>query len=333
MKRKLIRKCGCILLCGMLMAGTGVSVHARAATISERTEEATRETSEEASQGESQITTGEVTEGTTQVTSETTTQVTPGTAGQVRPEAPTPAEPAPTNPQVSAQATTEAAVQQNSDSNGEKKEKKYKINPKKKMVALTFDDGPGRYTKEIVNCLKKNNGRATFFVLGCNVNKYPKVVKAADKIGCEIANHSYNHSNLAKLSGREIKKQMKDTDKRIKKITGKKTAICRTPGGSISDTVKESIGKPVILWSIDTLDWKTRDRDKTVNCVMKNVKDGDIVLMHDIHEPSKEAALILIEKLKKKGYQLVTVSELAEYRGYDMEKGGVYRSFPKKKAR
>lgn len=205
------------------------------------------------------------------------------------------------------------------------------VNPKKKMVALTFDDGPGPYTKDIVKCLKKNDGRATFFVLGASVDNYKDAIKEADKIGCEIGNHSYNHSNLSKLSQEEIKSQMQKTDKKVKSIIGKNTDIMRVPYGATSDNVKSAVGKPVILWSIDTLDWKTRSESKTVSAVMNNVKDGDIVLMHDIHEPTKRAALSVIPKLRKNGYQLVTVSELAKYRGYKTEKGRVYHNFYKKK--
>lgn len=205
------------------------------------------------------------------------------------------------------------------------------IDPAKKMVALTFDDGPGRYTKEIVACLKKYNSKATFFVLGCNVDSYKSELKAADAIGCEIGNHSYDHSNLTKLSAEEIRLQISKTDKKIKNVIGKNTALMRTPGGATGNTVQSAVGKPIILWSIDTLDWKTRDRDKTVKAVMDNVKDGDIVLMHDIHEPSKEAALILIKRLKDAGYQLVTVSELAQYRGYKLKNGTIYHSLRKKK--
>ena len=204
------------------------------------------------------------------------------------------------------------------------------IDPGKKMVALTFDDGPGRYTKEIVDCLKKNDARATFFVLGCNVDSYKSAMQAADKIGCEIASHTYHHYNLANLSKDKIKWEVSETDKKIKNAIGKTPELVRTPGGSFNSTVKETVGKPIILWSIDTLDWKTRSRDKTVNAVMNHVKDGDIVLMHDIHQPSKEAALILIPRLKRQGYQLVTVSELAQYRGYTMKKGNIYYSFRKR---
>lgn len=205
------------------------------------------------------------------------------------------------------------------------------IDPNKKMVALTFDDGPGKYTREIVTCLKKNDSRATFFVLGCNINSYKSAVKNADKIGCEIANHSYDHTILTRLSAEQVKKQMKDTDAKVKKITGSNTTLMRCPGGGVNKTVQGAVGKPIILWSIDTLDWKTRNTDKTISAVMNNVKDGDIVLMHDIHEPTKRAALYLIPELRKKGYQLVTVSELAKYRGYKLKKGTIYHSLRKKK--
>ena len=186
------------------------------------------------------------------------------------------------------------------------------IDPNKKMVALTYDDGPGPYTTSIVKCLKKNNGKATFFVLGNRVDSYKKELKYASDAGCEIANHSYDHSNLTRLSAKEIKNQINMTDQKIKKITGKSTKFLRTPGGATNNTVTNVAGKPIILWSIDTLDWKTRNCDKTVNSVLNNVKDGDIILMHDIHKPTKDASLIIIPKLRKMGYQLVTVSELAQ---------------------
>ncbi len=204
------------------------------------------------------------------------------------------------------------------------------FDPDKKMVALTFDDGPGRYTEDIVNCLKKNNGKATFFVLGCNVDSYKNALKAADKIGCQIGNHSYNHKILTKLSEKEIREQISQTDTKVKNVIGKTPDLVRTPGGAISDTVNSTVGKPIILWSIDTLDWKTRSKDKTIKAVMRDIKDGDIVLMHDIYEPTKNAACFLIPKLKQEGYQLVTVGELAKYRGYALKKGTVYRRLRRK---
>lgn len=204
------------------------------------------------------------------------------------------------------------------------------IDPNRKMVALTFDDGPGRYTKDIVNCLKNNNAKATFFVIGSQVDSYKSSVKAASEIGCEIGNHTYTHPDLTKLSESEIKSQISKTDQKVKNAIGKNTTLVRTPGGSVNSKVEQNVGKPIILWSIDTLDWKTRNREKTINSVMTNVKDGDIILMHDIYEPTKEAACVLIVKLRQKGYQLVTVSELAKYRGYALGKGKVYHSLRKR---
>ncbi len=201
-----------------------------------------------------------------------------------------------------------------------------KIDPDKKMVALTFDDGPGPYTQAIVNCLKKYDSRATFFVVGNRVNSYKSVLKSTYDNGNEIANHTYSHPTLTSLSTSSIKSQISKTDSRVKAITGESTALMRAPGGGTNSRVRNAIDKPFIYWSIDTLDWKHRNKTKTVNTVLNNVSDGDIILMHDIHSPSKAAALELIPKLKKKGYQLVTVSELAQYRGYKLKDHTTYYS-------
>lgn len=203
----------------------------------------------------------------------------------------------------------------------------YTIDLRKKLVALTFDDGPGPYTKRIVNCLKKNNSRATFYVLGERVNSYPEAIKAIHNGGNEIGNHSYSHPMLYELSAKQIRSQMSRTDNAVKKLTGTKPATMRPPGGGVSDRVRENVGKPMIMWSIDTRDWEHRNKNMTVSHVMENVSDGDIVLMHDIHEPTMEAALELIPKLRKKGYELVTVSELAKYKGVKMKNGKAYYCF------
>ncbi len=204
------------------------------------------------------------------------------------------------------------------------------VDPKKKMVALTYDDGPGPYTKEIVKSLKENDSRATFFVLGSRIDAYKSALKSADKIGCEIGNHTYSHLALAGCSQATIQSEIEKTDKKIKKVIGKQPTLMRPPYGSVNSTVKNSAGKPMILWSVDTLDWKDRNSSRIANEVVGTVKDGDIVLMHDIHKTTKTASLSLIPKLRKKGYQLVTVSELAQYRKYKLKKGQTYYSFRKK---
>lgn len=203
----------------------------------------------------------------------------------------------------------------------------YVIDPNKKMVALTFDDGPGPYTDEIIDCLKENRAHATFYVLGERMEYWPDAVEKAYKNGNEIGNHTYSHATLTYLSSSGIKSELSKTDSKIKDATGSKAATMRPPGGGVNSTVRDAAGKPIIYWSIDTEDWRTRSKSATVNAVMNNVKDGDIVLMHDIHYSTMEAALELIPKLKASGYQLVTVSEMAKYQGYTMENGTVYYSF------
>lgn len=203
-----------------------------------------------------------------------------------------------------------------------------KIDPNKPMIALTFDDGPGKYTKKIAKCLKNNDSRATYFVVGNRINTYKSELKYAYQNGNEIGNHSYSHPNFYALSSSGIKSQIKKTDKLIQNITGESVKLLRTPGGARSKTISTVAEKPMFYWSIDTRDWENRNTNKIVNSVMNKVKDGDIILIHEIYSFSSDAILKLIPKLRKKGYQLVTVSELAQYKGYKLKNGKVYYSFP-----
>lgn len=202
------------------------------------------------------------------------------------------------------------------------------IDKKKKMVALTYDDGPSKDTPTILKVLKKNNSVATFFVVGNRLSSYKSTVEKAYEQGCEIANHTYSHQILTRLGAAGIKSQISKTNKAVKRITGESPKVLRTPGGATNSSVKSVAGMPIIYWSIDTLDWKTRSASKTVRAVLNHVKDGDIVLMHDLHHCTAVASKTIIPKLVKKGYQLVTVSELAECRG-SMKDGRVYYNFRK----
>ena len=201
------------------------------------------------------------------------------------------------------------------------------VDPEQPMIALTFDDGPGPRTEELLKVLKKHDARATFFMLGTSAGNYPDAIRMMQETGCELGNHSYNHPQFTQLDAAGIQKQMNDTNGMISQATGQRATVMRPPYGAINDTVKANVGLPMILWSIDTLDWKTRDAQMTVDNVLNTAGDGDIVLMHDIHTESIDAAIQMIPKLIAKGYQLVTVSELAEARGITMENGGVYASF------
>lgn len=208
-----------------------------------------------------------------------------------------------------------------------KSKKKAQIDPNKPMVALTFDDGPGKRTNEILDVLEEYNAHATFFMLGQKVPSFQKEVKKMKKIGCELGSHSYDHANLSKLDDEGIKKQMSDTNENLKKASGSFASVMRPPYGAINDTVKENVGSPMILWNIDTLDWKTRDVQKTIDAVMDHVEDGDIILLHDIHTETVDATIELIPKLEDAGYQLVTVSEMAAAKGVELKDGGKYTDF------
>ena len=198
------------------------------------------------------------------------------------------------------------------------------IDPEKPMVALTFDDGPSIYTKEILKTLKKYDARATFFIVGERVSSYADTMKQASKQGCEIGSHSYSHANLGTAALSTINSELDKTEDKVKDILGYYTGIMRPPYGSIGTKLREQVGKPMILWSIDTLDWKTRNAKSTETKIMSNVKDGDIILMHDLYSQSRDAAIKVIPKLIKEGYQLVTVSEMAKYKGFSIKSGEAY---------
>lgn len=200
------------------------------------------------------------------------------------------------------------------------------IDPNKPMVALTWDDGPAEATSVILDALEAVGGKGTFFVVGQRVGYYVDNVKRAAALGCEIGNHTWEHAYLDSLSAEQIQSQIKRTNDKVEEVTGVRPTVMRPTGGRVDDTVKANVGMPMILWSIDTLDWKTRDADSTIDAVLDHVQDGDIILMHDLYDATAKAAQTIIPELVKRGYQLVTVSEMAEYRG-GLEAGKQYFSF------
>lgn len=201
------------------------------------------------------------------------------------------------------------------------------VDKNKKMVAITFDDGPhATNTQKILDILKNYNARATFFMVGQNVNLYPDVVKAVSDSGNEIGIHTWNHANLTTLSKEKILEQVNTTSDAIYNITGKRPKLVRPPYGSINSTVKSTIDMPLILWNIDSLDWKSRDEKQIVPLVLNDVQDRDIILLHDIHSTTIPAAEKIIKSLTEQGYQLVTVSELLQVNGYDLENVKVFYS-------
>lgn len=203
-----------------------------------------------------------------------------------------------------------------------------KIDPEKPMMALTFDDGPGERTGELLDVLERYDAHATFFMQGKNVNQYKDEIKRMKDLGCEIGNHSYNHPQFTQESDGGAG-QVGRTNELLKEACGQPATVMRPPYGAVDDYVSANVGMPMILWNIDTLDWKTMNAQMTIDNVLTNADDGDIVLMHDIHSSSVDAAIELIPRLINNGYQLVTVTELAEARGIVLMNGVSYTDFNK----
>lgn len=192
----------------------------------------------------------------------------------------------------------------------------YKINNKvldinKKYVALTFDDGPSIYTKEIIDTLKKHEVNATFFILGNKVKPYQELLNESLNNGNILGNHSYNHKWLIKLNEDELNNQIIKTNEEIKLYTGFTPTLLRPTYGSVNNKVKH-LNMDIVLWTVDTMDWKYRNVSTIVSRATKNLKDGDIILMHDIYKTSALAVDKIITEIKKQGFELITIPELKE---------------------
>lgn len=185
------------------------------------------------------------------------------------------------------------------------------IDPKEKVIALTFDDGPSKYTNEVINLLKQYNINATFFILGNKVTLYKDTLKKLLQNGNEIGNHSYNHKWMIKLKEEELLNQIQQTQDIIKKELNYTPNNVRPTYGDVNKKMKEKINLNIVLWTVDTLDWKLKDSKQIAKRGM-NVKDGDIILMHDSKKRTISALKIMIPKLLEQGYQFVTINELKE---------------------
>ena len=199
-----------------------------------------------------------------------------------------------------------------------------------KYVALTFDDGPsGRYTRRLLDGLLEREVKATFLLCGYRIKDYPDITQRIFDEGHEIGYHGYTHNNMKNMSRREIAAELMDTQALLPE--GCQPVFLRPPGGCCSDAVRqvaEARQLAVLNWSVDPRDWATSDTGTVERAVLKNVKDGDIVLLHDMTVSSVQAALDIVDALKSQGYQLVTVSQLAELRGEKLRPGRTYASFP-----
>ncbi len=188
------------------------------------------------------------------------------------------------------------------------------------MVALTFDDGPNpEYTGRILQVLEENYSHASFFVVGSNAEKYPELLQDIIASGNEIGNHTFSHANLTEIDSAEVESEIDRVNRVVKRATGEIATVIRPPYGAYNEAVLNRLEQPVVLWDLDTEDWDSRNAQMIVDNIVANVEDGDIILMHDIYSSTAEAVELLIPKLKEMGYQVVSVSEMARYKGKELE--------------
>lgn len=199
-----------------------------------------------------------------------------------------------------------------------------KINNSDKLIALTFDDGPNYNTSKVLDVLAKYNVKATFFVLGSKAKDNKKILKREYDSGMEIGNHTFNHLLLTKYKENVIKDEIDKTSSVIFEVTGRYPKLLRPSYGAYNNTIKKIGDMPIIIWDIDTLDWKYHNSKRIASRVINKVKDGDIILMHDIYSATANSLNIIIPELQNRGYTFVTIPELFYYKEITLEKGRVY---------
>lgn len=179
-----------------------------------------------------------------------------------------------------------------------------------KCVALTFDDGPGPYTRHLLTTLRKHHVHATFFLIGKRVKHWGSVARAEVAQGNEICGHSWSHKDLGEMSHAAIRRDTQKVIKTIHKATGVTITCMRPPYGALTAKQAKATGLKNYLWDVDTLDWKTLNTKKTIKAATRHIRPGSIIIMHDIHKSTVNGVPKIIKKLKHKGFRLVTVDQL-----------------------
>lgn len=204
----------------------------------------------------------------------------------------------------------------------------YCVDTPKKQVAISFDAAWGNEdTKKLLEILKKNEVKTTFFMTGGWVSSYPDDVKAIKDAGHDLGNHSENHKKMSELSSSEMVNEIDSVSKKVDELTGVKMELFRPPFGDYNNTLiseLKSLGYYPIQWSVDSLDWKNYGKDEIVNTILnhKNLKDGAIILMHNGAKYTAQALPEVIKGLKEKGYEIVPISKLIYKGEYHVEVDG-----------
>lgn len=190
------------------------------------------------------------------------------------------------------------------------------VNENGPMIALTFDDGPyPKVTGHILDVLEKNGVCATFFVLGSRIEGHEDMLTRMDELGCEIGNHSFSHADLTRLSKADCQRELSDTDAEIRRVTGHEASVVRPPYGYYNKTVMSAAGRPLILWTVDTNDWRGKAPGEIADYVIQQAKEGSVILMHDQQTQTADAMEMIIPTLIEEGFRFVTISELIRLTG------------------
>lgn len=201
------------------------------------------------------------------------------------------------------------------------------IDPNKPMLALTFDDGPQPGSERVLDALKANGARATFFVLGKNIEGNEATLKRMVDEGHQVGAHSWSHPNFREVSESVVRSQMTRTMDKVEELTGYKVTMMRPPYGALNRLSRRQmtdLGLPVILWSLDSLDWQHKSTSKTISTIKSKAENGAIVLCHDVWDTTGAAMETLIPDLIAQGYQLVTVAEMMSFRNAPLNAGTEY---------
>jgi len=197
------------------------------------------------------------------------------------------------------------------------------------MIAITYDDGPSIYTDSIIDTFEEYGQKCTFFIVGDRISWNEEEAAREAELGYEQGNHTYGHNRLTDLDADEVKEVLKWTDDELIRVTGKPSTCLRPPEGRWNETVKDVCEAPVILWCVDSEDWKSRNSDTICSRIIGKVRDGDIVLMHDLYQATADATKRIVPALVEAGYQLVTIEEMGLLKlDGGLEDGVVYYSIP-----
>ncbi len=201
-----------------------------------------------------------------------------------------------------------------------------------KLIALTFDDGPsGRYTRVLLDGLEERNAKATFLLCGYRMEQYPELTQRIFEEGHEIGLHGYSHKSMGDMCHRDVKRELEKAMALLP--TDCEVSFLRSPGGLCGKcvhTAAAELGLAILSWSVDPKDWATHNADAIEKEVIDHVKDGDVILLHDMSDSSVSAALMIIDELQEEGYRFVTVSELTKARNVTLIPGTKYTHFYKK---